>query len=75
MEEQKLKELLQKHLKVNLNEVPLATNIKDLNIDSLDFMEILMDVEDEYGITFSNDELLSIKTLDDLFAILRSKLS
>ena len=74
MTKTELTQMLQKHLKVDLENVSLTTSIRDLNIDSLDFMEILMDVEEEYGVTFSNDELLSMKTLEDLYNVLSRKI-
>ena len=74
MTKPELTELLKKHLKVDLDNIPLTTSIRDLNIDSLDFMEILMDVEEEYNVSFSNDELLSMKTLDDLYLVLGKKI-
>ena len=74
MTKHELTELLQKHLKVNLEDVAPSTSIRELNIDSLDFMEILMDVEEEYNVTFSNEELLSMKTLEDLYSVLGKKI-
>ena len=74
MTKTELTQMLQKHLKVDLENTPLTTSIRDLNIDSLDFMEILMDVESEYGVQFSNDELLSMKTLEDLYNVLSKKI-
>ena len=74
MNKTELIQLLQKHLKVDLDNIPPSTAIRDLNIDSLDFMEILMDVEEEHGVSFTNDELLSMKTLDDLYSVLSKKL-
>ena len=70
----KIKELLLHHLKINLDEVPAATQIRDLGLDSLDFMEVLMDVEEELGITFTNEELLSIKTVSDLLKVIDNKI-
>lgn len=67
-------ELLLKHLKVNIDEVAETTPIRELGVDSLDLMEILMDVEEEYNITFSNEELLSFKTLGDLISTLDKKI-
>jgi acyl carrier protein len=47
--------------------------IKDLGIDSLDLVEIVLAAEDEFGITFSDEELNSFKTVKDVCTVLDSK--
>lgn len=71
---EQIRELIKKHLNIDIDMVSADKQIRDLDIDSLDLMEILMNVEDEYAITFKNEELLSIKTLRDLSNILSTKL-
>jgi acyl carrier protein len=43
-------------------QVPLAT----LGIDSLSFIEFMFKVEEEFGVSVSDEDLKSIKTLADL---------
>ena len=54
-------------------EVTLESNLKDLGIDSLDLVEIVLAAEDEFGITFSDEELNSFKTVKDVCTVLDSK--
>lgn len=44
--------------------------IKDFGADSLDIVEMLMGLEEEYGITISEDEAASIKNVGDIVALI-----
>ncbi len=46
--------------------------IDDLGADSLDIVEIMMRVEDEFGVTVSDEELIDMKKVGDLVAYLES---
>lgn len=57
-------------LSIDINSISDELNLKDdLKVDSLDLVEIVMDIEDEYGISISNDQAVNIKTVGDLFDI------
>lgn len=47
-------------------EITLESNLKDLGLDSLDLVEIILDAEDRLEITFENEELLEFKTVGDV---------
>ena len=49
------------------------SNIKDLNIDSLDLLMLVTKLEEILNITISDDELLSIKTINDIIIIINNK--
>ena len=59
--------------KVNGKEVTKESNLKDLGIDSLDLVEIVLQAEEEFNITFSDDELNSFKTVNDVCKVLDNK--
>ena len=40
--------------------------VKDLGADSLDVVELMMALEDEYGITLPENEVESVKTVQDI---------
>lgn len=40
--------------------------VKDLGADSLDVVELMMALEDEYGITLPENELEKVKTVQDI---------
>ena len=47
---EKVKELLAEHLEMDAAEITEATTFEDLGVDSLDAVEIMMEMEDEFGI-------------------------
>ena len=44
--------------------------IKDLGADSLDVVEMLMGLEEEYGITISEDDAANLKTVGDIVKLI-----
>ena len=64
---EKLIELLAKHFKKDPSTINENTRIiEDLGADSLDVVELLMTLEDDYGITIPDDEIQEIKTIGDV---------
>ncbi len=61
--------------KINVRQVDESKSLKDLGLDSLDVVEMCLDLEDRYGIQFETDELSSFKTVGDLFASIEGKLN
>lgn len=53
--------------------VPTAT-FEDLGIDSLDCVEICMDIESSFDILISDEELDKLKTIQDVVVLVQSKL-
>ncbi len=63
----KVKEIIVKELKVDSEKVTLEASLKeDLGADSLDAVEIVMDIEDEFGIQIDDEKAESITTIGDL---------
>lgn len=56
-------------------EVTLDSNIKELGMDSLDVVDMLMDIEDKYGIEFENEEMTSLVTIRDVVNSVEKKLN
>ncbi len=50
-----------------------STEIKLLGLDSLDLVELVMEIEDTLSIKIPDEELTNIKTIDDLFKIIKDK--
>ena len=47
--------------------------VKDLGADSLDVVEMLMSLEEEYNITVPEEEAVNIKTVGDIVNLIDSK--
>ncbi len=63
----KIKEIIMEQLQVEESEITMDTNLmKDLSADSLDAVEIIMAIEDEYGIEIPDEEAENIQTVADL---------
>ena len=52
-----------------------AKSLKDFGLDSLDVVEMCLDLEDKYGIEFSPEELAEFKTVGDLLASIEAILA
>lgn len=64
---EKVQEILVDKLGVDAADVKLESSIQDdLGADSLSVMEIVMSVEEEFGITVPEEELMSIQTVQDI---------
>jgi acyl carrier protein len=47
--------------------------VTDLGTDSLDMAEIVMGIEDEFGLVISDDEIMQVKTVGDLIKKIENK--
>ncbi len=62
-----VKEILIKQLKLKNTEITRSSKIKDdLGADSLDTLQLLMTLEDKYGITIPDEELMDFVTVGDI---------
>ncbi len=65
--ETRVKEIVCEQLGVSNDEVtPLASFIDDLGADSLDIVELVMALEEEYEIEISDEDAEKIKTVQDV---------
>ena len=61
---EKLKELVIDQLGAEEDEVTMEANIQeDLGADSLDVVDLVMSVEEEFGVKIPDEELENIKTV------------
>lgn len=59
---------------VKNKEVTLESNVRELGLDSLDVVDLLMDMEEKYGIEFENEEMTSLVTISDVVNAIQAKL-
>ncbi|MCH5171871.1 MAG: acyl carrier protein [Erysipelotrichales bacterium] len=60
--------------KVKVDELDPNAELKSLGLDSLDLVELIMDIEEQYGIEFDNEELVEFKTVGDVLSAIEKKL-
>jgi acyl carrier protein len=71
---EKVRKLLAEQLNIAPDKVDLKSRvIEDLGADSLDVVEMLMVLEDEFNITVSDEESLELKTVGDIVNLIDSK--
>ena len=69
---EELQAILAKQLRISdPQKIQLDSRIKkDLGADSLDILQLLMRIEDGYGIVIPDEELATFDTVGDVFAYL-----
>ena len=64
---EKVRAILCQQLDVEEDQVTMDSNIiDDLNADSLDLVDLLMSLEDEFDVEVPDDQVENIKTVGDL---------
>jgi acyl carrier protein len=62
----KIKEIIATQFNVDEDEITKDTSFKDtLNADSLDLVELVMALEDEFGLEVEDEDMENIKTVGD----------
>ncbi len=73
-----LKKIIEDYLPedVATSEIKEDSNfITELNINSANLVDIVLDVEEAYGITFENEDMARMETVKDALRILTQKIS
>ena len=72
--EAKVKEIIVEQLGVNADQVkPEAKMIEDLGADSLDAVELVMAIEEEFQFTISDDDAERLVTVGDVVRYVETK--
>ena len=72
--EEKVIKLVMEQLDVNREQCVLeASFIDDLGADSLDIVELLMEMEEAFGVEIADEELEKISTIKDVIDFLKQK--
>ena len=70
---EEVKTILARQLRIAPERVTLDAQIKrDLVADSVDILQLLMRLEDDYGITIPDQELAKFETVNDVVTFLDS---
>jgi len=72
--EEKVIKLVMEQLDVTMEQCVLeASFIDDLGADSLDIVELLMEMEEAFGVEIADEELEKISTIKDVIDFLKQK--
>lgn len=69
-----IKSLLEEKVK-HPEKIEPQARIKDLGIDSLDLVDLMLEAEERLGITLNDDDLMNIDTVQDAVSLLDEKTS
>jgi acyl carrier protein len=75
-DETKVKEIIAKELEVDVKQLqPEAKFIEDLGADSLDIVELVMALEEEFGLDIPDEDADKLKTVGDALNYLQQHAS
>ncbi|MDE6426440.1 MAG: acyl carrier protein [Ruminococcus sp.] len=70
---EKLKEIITNYVEVNPDDITTDSRlIEDIGLNSYDFMCMLGDIEDEYGISIDEAEIVNLRTVGEAIAYFES---
>ena len=64
MELETIKQIIKKQIDIDTSNITMDTTFEDLQIDSLDMAEIVMDIEDHFDVIIDSNQTL--KSIGDL---------
>ena len=71
---EKIAEFIGDQLSVSVDEITMDTDIMDeFGADSLDMMEMIMAIEEEYGVEVDMENVENIKTIGDVIEYLNAQ--
>ncbi|MCT4598721.1 MAG: acyl carrier protein [Vallitalea sp.] len=76
MDFEKLASIISEFANVDENEITMETKfVDDLNVDSLDLVQIIMAIEEEYDIEINNEQAENIVTVNDAIEAINSQIN
>ena len=70
-----IKDLLAEQFKTDKNKITMQTDIiEDLGADSLDLVDLIMNIEDKYKVTVGDDDALGLKKVEDLVKYIENRI-
>ena len=71
---EKMQSIIAEQLNIDASEITLESSFKDdLNADSLDLFEMVMALEDNYGVEIPSEDLEKLLTVGDVVNYLKDK--
>ena len=73
--EEKVKEITARITHKNVDEIKADGNFKDLEADSLDVVQILVALEEEYNIELEDEEMQKVTNMGEFVAYIERKVA
>jgi len=70
---EQLLKLAEENLDIDTSNLDFEDKISDMDIDSIDLVDFIMVIEEEFEIEFTDEELDEIETLSDIVSLIESK--
>ena len=72
--ETKVIKLISDATKIDAGKIQMSTSfVDDLNLDSLDIVELMMKMEDDFGVEIPESDAEGMKTVQDVITYLEAK--
>lgn len=68
-------DIIKKLQKITPKKITENSLISDLKIDSLDLVELVVDIEKQYNVSIPDEKLNSIKTINDIFVVFENEIN
>ena len=69
----KLKDIIKSDLGFEIDDLTLDSTLEDMGADSLDAVELIMAIEEEYDIEIAEDDAMQFTSLGNIVSYIESK--
>ena len=71
---EEVKEIIARYVKIEPEKITLESNLnEDLDADSIDIADVVMDIEEKYGFEFSDEDAENIVAIKDLVKVIEER--
>ena len=71
---EEVKEIITKYIKIDPERITLESRLnEDLDADSIDIADVVMDIEEKYGFEFSDEDAENIVEIKDLVRVIEER--
>ena len=71
---EEVKEIITKYIKIDADKITLDSKLnEDLDADSIDIADVVMDIEEKYGFELSDEDAESIVEIKDLVRVIEER--